>query len=59
MELSHWEGDLRTAPMDALGRALGRVPTQWQVNLILLDMAAQDPVAIWLREKVRPFYTQA
>ncbi|WAZ24239.1 enhanced serine sensitivity protein SseB [Streptomyces cinnabarinus] len=59
VELSHWEGDLRTAPMDALGRALGRVPTQWQVNLILLDMAAQDPVAIWLREKVRPFYTQA
>ncbi|WP_328873978.1 enhanced serine sensitivity protein SseB [Streptomyces sp. NBC_00287] len=58
VELSNWEGDLRTAPMDALGRALGRVPTNWQVNLILLDMAAQDPVAMWMREKVRPFYTQ-
>ncbi|MCL7426814.1 enhanced serine sensitivity protein SseB [Streptomyces sp. YS415] len=58
VELSDWEGDLRTAPMDALGRALGRVPTNWPVNLILLDMAAQDPVAIWMRERVRPFYTQ-
>ncbi|MFF3343915.1 enhanced serine sensitivity protein SseB [Streptomyces sp. NPDC002779] len=58
VELSDWEGDLRTAPMDALGRALGRVPTKWPVNLILLDMAAQDPVAIWMREKVRPFYTR-
>ncbi|GLW48308.1 enhanced serine sensitivity protein SseB [Streptomyces sp. NBRC 14336] len=58
VELSHWEGDLRTAPMDALGRALGRVPTKWQVNLILLDMAAQDPVTLWMREHVRPFYTR-
>jgi hypothetical protein len=58
VELADWEGDLRTAPMDALGRALGRVPTNWPVNLILLDMAAQDPVAIWMRERVRPFYTQ-
>ncbi|MER6673481.1 enhanced serine sensitivity protein SseB [Streptomyces sp. NPDC000983] len=58
VELSDWEGDLRTAPMDALGRALGRVPTNWQVNLILLDMAAQDPVSIWMRENVRPFYTR-
>ncbi|MDT9701416.1 enhanced serine sensitivity protein SseB [Streptomyces sp. P17] len=58
VELSNWEGDLRTAPMDALGRALGRVPTNWPVNLILLDMAAQDPVAMWMREKVRPFYTR-
>ncbi|MER7572939.1 enhanced serine sensitivity protein SseB [Streptomyces sp. NPDC126514] len=58
VELSDWEGDLRTAPMDALGRALGRVPTNWPVNLILLDMAAQDPVAIWMRERVQPFYAQ-
>ncbi|MFE6332819.1 enhanced serine sensitivity protein SseB [Streptomyces sp. NPDC057806] len=58
VELADWEGDLRTAPMDALGRALGRVPTNWPVNLILLDMAAQDPVAVWMRERVRPFYTQ-
>ncbi|MBD0839942.1 MULTISPECIES: enhanced serine sensitivity protein SseB [unclassified Streptomyces] len=59
VELSHWEGDLRTLPMDALGRALGKVPTPWPVNLILLDMAAQDPVAQWMRAKVRPFYTRA
>ncbi|MBC2902915.1 enhanced serine sensitivity protein SseB [Streptomyces cupreus] len=58
VELSNWEGDLRTRPMDALGRALGRVPVHWPVNLILLDMAAQDPVAEWMRQKVRPFYTQ-
>ncbi len=58
VELSNWEGELRTAPLDALGRALGKVPTRWPVNLILLDMAAQDPVAQWMRQQVRPFYTQ-
>jgi hypothetical protein len=55
VELSQWEGDLRTAPMDALGRALGRVPIQWPVNLVLLDVA-QDPVIDWMRQQVRPFY---
>ncbi|MET7380160.1 enhanced serine sensitivity protein SseB [Streptomyces sp. NPDC005526] len=55
VELSQWEGDLRIRPMDALGRALGRAPAPWPVNLILLD-AAQDPVGEWMREKVRPFY---
>lgn len=55
VELSQWEGDLRTLPMDALGRALGKTPVKWPVNLVLLD-AAQDPVGDWLREKVRPFY---
>jgi hypothetical protein len=55
VELSHWEGDLRAAPMEALGRALGRTPVQWPVNLVLLDVA-QDPVIDWMRQKVRPFY---
>ncbi|MBT2674935.1 enhanced serine sensitivity protein SseB [Streptomyces sp. ISL-14] len=55
VELSHWEGDLRAAPMDALARALGRAPAQWPVNLVLLDVA-HDPVIDWMRQKVRPFY---
>lgn len=58
VELSHWEGELRERPLDALGRALGKVPVRWQVNLILLDIA-QDPVGEWLRTNVRPFYTGA
>ncbi|MEU6734886.1 enhanced serine sensitivity protein SseB [Streptomyces physcomitrii] len=45
----------RDVPMDALGRALGLHPVPWPVNLVLLDIA-QDPVADWLRESVRPFY---
>ncbi|MGW5663620.1 enhanced serine sensitivity protein SseB [Streptomyces sp. NPDC003758] len=57
VELSQWEGDLRTLPMDALGRALAKVAVEWPVNLVLLDVA-QDPVADWMREKVRPFYQQ-
>ncbi|GAA4818701.1 enhanced serine sensitivity protein SseB [Streptomyces ziwulingensis] len=55
VELTHWEGDARTLPLEALGRALGRAPVPWPVNLILLE-AAQDPVCDWLRERVRPFY---
>lgn len=55
VELTHWEGDLRAAPMDALARTLGRTPLQWPVNLVLLDVA-QDPVIDWMRQKVRPFY---
>jgi hypothetical protein len=58
VELAHWEGDMRAIPSDALGRAMGQVPVGWQVNLILLDVS-QDPVALWLKEKVRPFYTRA
>lgn len=54
-ELSRTEGDPRAAPLDALGRALGRAPTGWPVNLILLDMA-RDPVGQWMRDRVRPFY---
>ncbi|MGW9396401.1 enhanced serine sensitivity protein SseB [Streptomyces sp. NPDC055642] len=55
VELSHWEADARTLPLDALGRALGRVPAPWPVNLIVLDIA-QDPVADWMRSQVRPFH---
>ncbi|WP_333773009.1 enhanced serine sensitivity protein SseB [Streptomyces sp. IBSBF 3136] len=55
VELSQWEGDLRALPLEALGRALGKVPVKWPVNLILLDVA-QDPVGDWLKTDVRPFY---
>ncbi|MGR8008129.1 enhanced serine sensitivity protein SseB [Streptomyces hypolithicus] len=57
VQLSSWEGADRNAPMDALGRALGRVQVPWPVNLVLLDVA-QDPVADWMLERVRPFYTR-
>ncbi|MEU8708094.1 enhanced serine sensitivity protein SseB [Streptomyces sp. NPDC048565] len=50
-----WESAAQSAPLDALGRALGRVQVPWPVNLVLLD-AAQDPVGDWMLEKVRPFY---
>ncbi|GAA3176275.1 enhanced serine sensitivity protein SseB [Streptomyces virens] len=55
VELSQWEGDARALPLDALGRALGRTPVRWPVNLVLLDVA-QDPVGDWMRSHVRPFY---
>ncbi|MDX3851855.1 enhanced serine sensitivity protein SseB [Streptomyces sp. AK02-01A] len=55
VQLSSWEPADRNAPMDALGRALGRVQVGWPVNLVLLDVA-QDPVGDWLLAKVRPFY---
>ncbi|MET8974158.1 enhanced serine sensitivity protein SseB [Streptomyces sp. NPDC004539] len=58
VELGQWEGDFRERPLDALGRALGRVPIGWQVNLILLDVA-EDPVGVWMKGNVRPFYTRA
>jgi hypothetical protein len=57
VELTHWEGDAREVPLAALGRALGRVPVRWPVNLVLLDIT-QDPVAEWMREKVTPFFRQ-
>ena len=47
----------REAALAALGRALGAVPVRWPVKLILLDMA-QDPVADWMLERVRPFYSR-
>ncbi|MGW7290096.1 enhanced serine sensitivity protein SseB [Streptomyces sp. NPDC054847] len=55
VQLSSWEGVEHNAPMDALGRAMGRVQPPWPVNLVLLDVA-QDPVADWMLERVRPFY---
>lgn len=55
VRLVGWEPGMRNAPMDALGRALARVPAPWPVQLILLD-AAEDPVTDWIRERVRPFY---
>ncbi|MCF4140438.1 enhanced serine sensitivity protein SseB [Streptomyces sp. Tue 6430] len=57
VELSLGEGDLRALPLEALGRALGRVPAPWPVNLVLLDVT-EDPVARWLKERVRPFYSR-
>ncbi|MFE2550410.1 enhanced serine sensitivity protein SseB [Streptomyces sp. NPDC059355] len=56
VRLLGWEPGMRSAPMDALGRALGRVAPPWPVQLILLD-AAQDPVVDFIAERVRPFYT--
>ncbi|MEV5176082.1 enhanced serine sensitivity protein SseB [Streptomyces flaveolus] len=55
VELSQWEGDIRALPLDALGRALGKVPVKWPVNLVLMDVA-EDPVSDWLKTNVRPFY---
>ncbi|MFF8991698.1 enhanced serine sensitivity protein SseB [Streptomyces sp. NPDC014983] len=57
VELSQWDGDFRALPLEALGRALGRVPVPWPVNLILLDVT-DDPVAEWLRTNVRPFHAR-
>ncbi|MBK3573545.1 enhanced serine sensitivity protein SseB [Streptomyces sp. MBT65] len=57
VELTNWDGDLRAAPMDALSRALTTTQVNWPVNLVLLDVT-QDPVADWMRQTVRPFYTQ-
>ncbi|MGW6686056.1 enhanced serine sensitivity protein SseB [Streptomyces sp. NPDC054961] len=55
VQLVGWEAGMRNAPMEALGRALARVPAPWPVQLILLD-AAEDPVVDFIRERVRPFY---
>ncbi|WP_030295112.1 enhanced serine sensitivity protein SseB [Streptomyces katrae] len=55
VRLLGWEPGMRNAPMDALGRALTRVPPPWPVQLILLD-AAQDPVVDFIVTRVRPFY---
>ncbi|MFS0693432.1 enhanced serine sensitivity protein SseB [Streptomyces nitrosporeus] len=49
------DGAGQSVPMEALGRALGRVQVPWPVNLVLLDVA-QDPVGDWMLGKVRPFY---
>ncbi|MFE9257216.1 enhanced serine sensitivity protein SseB [Streptomyces sp. NPDC006879] len=55
VQISGRESSDADAVMEALGRALGRIQPPWPVNLVLLDVA-QDPVADWLLEQVRPFY---
>ncbi|MFF2727095.1 enhanced serine sensitivity protein SseB [Streptomyces sp. NPDC058008] len=55
VEFTVREAAEQSAPLDALGRALGRVQVPWPVNVVLLDVA-QDPVGDWMLEKVRPFY---
>jgi len=57
VELDRWQEQDGAAAMDALGRALGAVPVPWPVHLILLDVA-QDPVADWMLETVRPFFAR-
>lgn len=57
VELDRWQEADRAAAMDGIGRALGAVPLPWQVHLILLDVA-QDPVADWMLESVRPFFSR-
>ncbi|SEO70500.1 enhanced serine sensitivity protein SseB [Actinacidiphila rubida] len=57
VELDAWHEPDRAAAMDALGRALGAAPLPMPVHLILLDVA-QDPVADWMLEAVRPFFTR-
>ena len=57
VELARTEPEDRTAVLDALGRALGRVAVRWPVQLVFLDIAAHDPVGDWMLGKVRPFHT--
>ncbi|MFC8225655.1 enhanced serine sensitivity protein SseB [Streptomyces sp. NPDC057287] len=55
VELAVLDATAQSVPLEALGRALGRVQLPWPVNLLLLDVA-QDPVGEWMLEKVRPFH---
>ncbi|WP_328384512.1 enhanced serine sensitivity protein SseB [Streptomyces sp. NBC_00400] len=52
------DGTAREAVLSALGRALGAVPVPWPVQLVMLDLAQGDPVADWMLERVRPFYSR-
>ncbi|SEB52450.1 SseB protein N-terminal domain-containing protein [Streptomyces sp. 2224.1] len=52
------DGTAREAVLSALGRALGAVPVPWPVQLVMLDLAHGDPVADWMLERVRPFYSR-
>ena len=52
------DGTAREAVLSALGRALGAVPLPWPVQLVMLDLAQGDPVADWMLERVRPFYSR-
>ncbi|MCC3767147.1 enhanced serine sensitivity protein SseB [Streptomyces sp. UNOC14_S4] len=55
IELDLPDPESRAAAHEAVGRALGRVPVEWPVQLVLLDVA-RDPVSDWMLAKVRPFY---
>ncbi|RZD65946.1 enhanced serine sensitivity protein SseB [Streptomyces albidoflavus] len=55
VELNRHDDDAAQRAMDALGRALGRTPVPWPVNLVLLD-ATDDLVARWMANKLRTFY---
>lgn len=57
VELDLLDPESRQGAHDTLARALDRAPVKWPVQLVLLD-AAQDPVADWMRQCVRPFYTR-
>ncbi|RAJ63351.1 type III secretion system (T3SS) SseB-like protein [Streptomyces sp. Amel2xB2] len=57
VELDQLDPEIRQAAHEALARALGQVPVQWLVQLVLMD-AAQDPVVDWMRTCVRPFYSR-
>ncbi|MEV0007761.1 enhanced serine sensitivity protein SseB [Streptomyces sp. NPDC047973] len=48
-------GVAQSVPLDALGRALGRIQVPWPVSLLMLDVT-RDPVGDWMRDKVSPFY---
>ncbi|AJT64271.3 hypothetical protein T261_2597 [Streptomyces lydicus] len=52
------DGSARDVVLNALGRALGAVPVPWPVQLVMLDIAQGDPVADWMVERVRPFYSR-
>ncbi|MGW7573172.1 enhanced serine sensitivity protein SseB [Streptomyces sp. NPDC054765] len=52
------DGTARETVLSALGRALGAVPLPWPVQLVMLDIAQGDPVADWMLERVRPFYSR-
>jgi hypothetical protein len=52
------DGSAREAALAALGRALGAVPVRWPVQLVMLDIAMGDPVADWMLQCVRPFYSR-
>ncbi|RLU96758.1 enhanced serine sensitivity protein SseB [Streptomyces griseocarneus] len=55
VELDLPDPESRAAAHEAVGRALGQVPVEWPVQLVLLDVA-RDPVSDWMLAKVRPFY---
>lgn len=57
VELDLLDAPSRQAVHDGVGRALGRAPVKWPVQLVFLD-AAEDPMVAWMRQCVRPFYAR-